>query len=398
MGKQGNEGKRVTTMAERLVIDADGHVLEEHVNWQERIDPAFRDRAPHLFRDFRNRPRALIEGRVWPIAEGPALGNPGIFSKDFPIKERYRPGMSEPAARLEDMDREGIDVAVLFGTMIGLSAANIADPRLADAVCRAYNDWLAEYCSCDQSRLKGVALVPLQDTGLAVRELERAVQELGMPTAALPTNIHGKNLDHPDLYAFYDAAQSLDVPLCCHAGVGHNGVPGVYGTQNAGTERFDVYFFTHAVSFPFEQMIATISVIGGGIMDLYPRLRFAFMEAGAGWLPYWTERMDEHFELLRPQVPRLQRRPSEHVKGGRIFVSCDPDEETLPDVLKHVGEGIILYASDYCHWDSRYPDSVRLIEQQEGLSDHAKSKVLGLNALGFFGFREADLGRRASRV
>lgn len=383
-------------MASVLVIDADGHVMEEGVNWQERLEPALRQRAPHIFRDFRNRPRIMIEGRVWPIAEGPGLGNPGIFSEDWPMDNRYRKGMKEPAARLEDMDLEGIDVAVLFGTLIGLSAGNIADPSLANAICRAYNDWLAEFCARNPARLKGVALVPLQDVQLAVKELERATERLGMPTAMLPTNIHGKNLDHPDLYPFYDAAQALGVPLCCHAGVGHNGMPGVYGTQNAGSERFDVYFFTHAVSFPFEQMIAMISIVGGGIMDLYPRLRFAFMEAGAGWLPYWAERMDEHYEMLRPQVPKLKRSPSEHVASGRIFVACDPDEKMLPQVLELGGEDVVIYASDYCHWDSRFPDSVRLIADRGELSQKKKAKILGENALRFFGFKEGELGRRAA--
>ena len=217
-----------------------------------------------------------------------------------------------------------------------------------------------------------------------------------MPTAMLPTNVHGKNLDHPDFYPFYDAAQELGVPLCSHAGVGHNGAPGVYGTQNAGSERFNVYFYTHAVSFPFEQMIAMISIIGGGIMDLYPRLRFAFMEAGAGWLPYWSERMDEHYEMLRPQVPKLTRPPSEHIAGGRIFVACDPDEKMLPQVLELVGEDIVIYASDYCHWDSRFPDSVRLIADRGELSQNVKRKILGDNALRFFGFKERELGRRAA--
>ncbi|HEY7560347.1 MAG TPA: amidohydrolase family protein [Candidatus Binatia bacterium] len=383
-------------MENELVIDADGHVIEEGINWQERLDVSFRERAPQIYRDFRNRPRILMEGRVWPIVDGPGLGNPGIFSENWSMENRYRKGMRDPTARLEDMDFEGIDVAVLFGTLIGLAAANIADPGLANAICRAYNDWLAEFCAREPTRLKGVALLPLQDVGLAVAELERATGKLAMPTAMLPTNVHGKNLDHPDFYPLYDAVQELGVPLCCHAGVGHNGMPGVYGTQNAGSERFDVYFYTHAVSFPFEQMIAMISLMGGGIMDLYPRLRFAFMEAGAGWLPYWAERMDEHFEMLRPQVPKLKRLPSEHIGGGRIFVSCDPDEKMLPQVLELVGEDVVIYASDYCHWDSRFPDSVRLIADRNNLAEKAKRKILGENALRFFGFKERELGRRAA--
>jgi uncharacterized protein len=371
-------------MAKPYVIDADGHVAESEVDWAARLEPALRDRAPRLI-DVNGRTRCLIEGHIWPIAEGPGQGNSGPFSDDLPWDRVYREGMRHPAARLVDMDAEGIDVAVLFGTYIGLSFPNVGDPRLAVGLARAYNDWLAEYCAAAPERLKGVALLPVQDVPAAVAELERATTRLGHVTGMLPTNVHGKNLDHPDLDPLYDAAAALGVPLSVHAGVGHNGVLGQYGTPAAGTDRFDRFFFTHCVAFPFEQMIAVLSVVCGGVLDRFPTLRIGFFEAGCGWLPYWMQRMDEHYERLRPQVPLLQRPPSEHVRGERFFVSCDADEETLPEVVAHVGAERILYASDYAHWDSNFPNSVRLIAERETLAAPAKAQILGANAARFFG-------------
>jgi predicted TIM-barrel fold metal-dependent hydrolase len=371
-------------VAKPYVIDADGHVAEHEVDWAARLDPAYRDRAPRIL-DVNGRNRCLVEGRIYPIPEGPGQGNSGPFSPDMDWSRLYRAGMRDPRARIADMDVEGIDVAVLFGTYIGLTLPNLADPGLAVTVAHAYNDWLAEFCAAAPDRLKGVALVPLQDVPAAVAELERATTKLGHVTAMLPTNLHGKNLDHPDLYPFYDAAQSLGVPLSVHAGVGHNGVPGHYGTQNAGTERFDRFFFTHLVAFPFEQMIATACVVCGGVLDRFPRLRIGFFEAGVGWLPYWLQRMDEHYERLSPQVPLLQRPPSEHLRGERFFISCDPDEEMLPDVVARLGDDRILYASDYAHWDSNFPNSVRYIADNAALSDAAKAKILGGNAARFLG-------------
>jgi predicted TIM-barrel fold metal-dependent hydrolase len=369
-------------MAKPYVIDADGHVLENEVDWAQRLEPAYRERAPRVL-EVNGRNRCLVEGRLYPIPEGPGQGNSGPFSDDMPWDRLYREGMRNPTARLADMDAEGIDVAVLFGTYIGLTLPNLADPGLATALARAYNDWLAEYCAAAPGRLKGVALLPIQDVACAVAELERATARLGHVTAMLPTNVHGRNLDHPDLYPLYDAAEQLGIPLSVHAGVGHNGLPGHYGTEAAGTERFDRFFYTHCVAFPFEQMIAVLCIVCGGVLDRFPRLRVGFFEAGVGWLPYWMQRMDEHYERLRPQVPLLRRPPSEHVRGERFFISCDPDEETLPEVVAHVGADRILYASDYAHWDSSFPDSVRLIAERDGLSDAAKAQILGGNAARF---------------
>lgn len=370
-------------MTKPHVIDADGHVLEAHVDWAARLPQAYRDQAPQIVM-VNGRNRCLIEGRIWPIAQGPGQGNTGPFSEDVDWSRLYRAGMRDPAARLVDMDEEGIDVAVLFGTFIGLTVPNLADPGLSVALSRAYNDWLAEYCAAAPARLKGVALLPLQDVQAAVAELERAVSRLGHVTGMLSTNLHGQNLDHPDFYPLYDAAAQLGVPLSVHAGVGHNGIPGQYGTQQAGTERFDKFFFNHCVGFPFETMIAVLCIVCGGVLDRFPTLRIGFFEAGAGWLPYWMQRMDEHYERLRPQVPLLQRPPSEHVRSDRFFLSCDADEETLPEVLAHVGDERILYASDYTHWDSNFPHSVRMIAERDTLTEAQKTRVLGGNAARFF--------------
>ena len=369
-------------MAKPYVIDADGHVLENEVDWGARLEPAYRERAPRVV-EVNGRNRCLIEGRLYPIPEGPGQGNSGPFSEHMRWENLYREGMRNPRARLADMDVEGIDVAILFGTYIGLTLPNVADPGLAVALARAYNDWLAEYCAAAPERLKGVALLPVQDVAGAVAELERATARLGHVTAMLPTNRHGQNLDHPDFYPVYDAAEQLGVPLSVHAGVGHNGLPGHYGTEAAGTERFDRFFYTHCVAFPFEQMIAVLCIVCGGVMDRFPRLRVGFFEAGVGWLPYWLQRMDEHYERLSPQVPLLERPPSEHVRGERFFISCDADEETLPDVVAHLGEDCILYASDYAHWDSNFPNSVRYIAERDTLSETAKAKILGENAARF---------------
>src|SRR5207249_4828081 len=142
--------------------------------------------------------------------------------------------------------------------------------------------------------------------------------------AAPPTSASKKNLDDPDLYPFFAEAERLNVPVCIHVGAG-DGVP-------AGTERFDHPFYTHAMAHPFEQMIAVLCIVVGGLLERFPRLKVAFMEAGAGWVPYWMERLDEHYEYLQPTVPWLTKPPSEYMRGGQLYYAFEMEEKTLPYV------------------------------------------------------------------
>src|SRR5262249_36716071 len=89
------------------------------------------------------------------------------------------PGGFDPKLRLRDMDSEGVDIAVLYPS-VGLFLEAIDDPVVAEACCRVYNDWLADFSRTDPSRLIGIAGMPMQDVGAAVRELQRVVGDLGM--------------------------------------------------------------------------------------------------------------------------------------------------------------------------------------------------------------------------
>ncbi|HXG52962.1 MAG TPA: amidohydrolase family protein [candidate division Zixibacteria bacterium] len=352
------------------VIDADGHVLERNIPWTDLLDEPYRSRAPKAVEDNRGVAFTMIEGKLVPKPTGKGCGFVGAPRSRLPAPTR---GMVDPVARLRDMDLEGIDAAVLFGTSPFLSLPFVEDKDLACAVARVYNDWLAGYCKADPRRLKGVALTAIQDPTEAVRELRRAVTELGFVAAAVPpTSASRKNLDDPDLHPFFAEAERLGVPVCIHVGAG-DGVP-------AGTERFDHPFFTHAMAHPFEQMIAVLCVVVGGVLERFPRLRVAFMEAGAGWVPYWMERLDEHFEYLRPTVPWLTRPPSEYMRSEQMFYAFEIEEKTLPYVADFVGAERLVFASDYNHSDSKFPGAVKEVMERTDLPAETKAKLMGENA------------------
>jgi uncharacterized protein len=140
------------------------------------------------------------------------------------------------------------------------------------------------------------------------------------------------------------------------------------------------FFYTHLFGHPFEQMIALSVIIGEGVLDRFPKLRFVFLESGCGWLPYWFERMDEHYEVLGVQLPALKTEPSKLLERGQLYFSCEADEKELAHVIDVIGADWIVFASDYSHFDSRWPGASEPIVNHAGVSDAVKRKILNDNA------------------
>ena len=377
-----------------LVIDADGHVNEGDIDFRPWLPEKYKALAPVRLKDNRGGNRLLLEGRIWPANEGPGPGVSGPMTAEA---RKGRPGMTDPAERLKDMDLEGIDVAVIFGTQIALTVNGLMDKGLAGAICHAVNEWMLEYCSADPRRLRAVGLIPCQDPPEAVREL-RYLAGHGATTAMLPTNVYGRNMGDPMFDPIYAAAQDLGMPLSVHPQTGHDGVPGVSGVMGAGSRRFYKYVYVHMTAFPFELMIAMMHMLGEGVFDRFPRLKVAYMEGGAGWLPFWMERLDEHVEKLAPQMPELGRPPSEIIRSDRVVLSCESEETGLDRVLDASGPDTVLYASDYCHWDCHFPYSVRDLVSGGDLSFAQKERVLSGNAAAFFDLKDLPEPRALAKA
>jgi uncharacterized protein len=358
----------------QVVVDADGHVMETEATWAS-LDKRYEAWRPRWVRDPDGVMRVLMEGRLYQKPHGPGRGHPeGLLA---PNKKALHNGGMDPHGRLKDMDIEGIDVAIVYPTL-GLAVGGLEDAGFATAFCRAYNDWVADYCQASPSRLKGVALVALQDVAAAVQELRRCMGQLGLVGAMLPSNLLGKNLSQRAFDPFFAEAEKMGVPLGVHTSTGMH-------ARACGADRFDIFALAHAASFPFEAMLAVASFLCEGIWERFPRLKVAFLEAGIGWVPWWLERLDEHFELRANEMPWMKMPASEYVKTRACYFSCDPDEKGVPLAAEVVGADRILYASDYPHWDARFPQSVAMIRKRGDLSASAKHEILGANAARLYG-------------
>ena len=351
------------------IIDADGHVaespslaIEAMKRWPEHVRPSSR-----------GRPRLMIEGRIYPEDRGPGAGVPA----EHGLSRAAGINCTSSDGVLADADRDHIDTMVLYPSL-GLCAPSLEDPEFAAGFARLYNQWVADYCRPTNGRLSGVAVTPIEHGQVAI-DIMREAKNLGLAATLLPPALKTRNLDHPDLDSFYAAAVEIGMPLGIH------GVPGFH-LPKIGVDRFTNYIQVHCVSFPFDQMTAMTALVSGGVFDRHPGLRVAFLEAGVGWVPFFIDRLHEHFEKRGDWIERgWQRDPHEYLQAGNIWVTCEPEEPILPGVVDVLGADFIMFASDYPHWDGEWPESTKHLRTRADISEDIRAKIAGLNAQRFYG-------------
>jgi hypothetical protein len=256
----------------------------------------------------------------------------------------------------------------------GLGIGRAREPNYNAALCRAYNDFISDYCKASP-RLKAVANLPVNNPAEAVKELNRAVTKLGLCGGMLAAQAHNKNLGSPEFYPLYEEAQRLNTPVAVHA----------FGGDEAGTEIFDQFICLHTTGHPFPVLRQLTGMIFGGIPELYPKLKIGYLEIGCGWIPYWMERMDEEWEKRgHVEAPLCKKKPREYLTGGNIYYGCEPEEKMMGYIVNEIGSKTLMYASDYPHWDMSWPESAVIIWRREDLSTEAKKDILENNAKRFY--------------
>jgi predicted TIM-barrel fold metal-dependent hydrolase len=226
----------------------------------------------------------------------------------------------------------------------------------------------------------GIGVVPIEDVSTSVDILGQAKQ-LGLVGVMVPACLRQRNLDHPDLIPLFAAAADLDIAVCIH------GAPGIH-LPMLGSQRFDNYLQVHCVSFPFDMMVAMTALVLGGVLERHPGVRVGLLESGVGWVPYFVERIHEHLEKRGRLTPACRHTPEEYIARGQVYVSCEPEEAGVRFAAEMLGADFIMYASDYPHWDSDFPNSTRPLRERADLTPAVKAKILGGNAARFYGLEE----------
>jgi len=305
-----------------LVIDADAHKIENPLVLRDYLEPEYRDRIGLAIDGLGDQRARIVDFnpatgendlmRMFPQPQGLGKGGFRNLHPDTTLGAMFN------RRRIEHMDQEGVDVQVIFGTL-NLVFSSILDRDFGIALCRAYNNYIADDCREYSDRLKPIGVLPLQDVDAAVAEMHRCVNELGMIGVAVAPNLpipHPKapeafpdirickTISHPDFIPLLQAAVDLDVTIGIHGGPGSYMVGGI-------SDYTETFVLTHIFVQRNQQQLALARMVFDGAFERFPTLRVGFLEGGCGWLPDLAHSFHEHWEKrVRDFDPKHPYRPS----------------------------------------------------------------------------------------
>jgi len=369
------------------VFDADAHVIYPQDLWERFLDPRYRHRVGR-------RAPAGLDTYNPVVVDGRWVQHPTVLYGQFQkaigwttedMIAQYGEEMvvkgftGDRVARA--LEAEGVDIMVIYGPEYDMWLEGI-DPDLQAAMARAYNRWGAEMRQTSGGRVLTSGPVPLNDVSRAVEEIQYAHEHLGIRCFwARPDQFNHRNLGDRYYDPVYELLQDLYCAFATHEYMGLNG-------PTAGSDRFSTFTEWHTVVHAHEAQSAVLSMICHGVYERFPRLRCAYMEAGCGWLPSWLHRIDEQLELAgAAEFPELTRSAWDTFTTN-CWISTECEDRYVADVIRWMGDGHIVYETDFPHPDSKYPHATEtfLALMPDLISEESKAKILWDNAVDLYRF------------
>lgn len=374
-------------MMKEQVVSSDSHVMEPADLWTQRLDQRLKDQSPRVIKNEGRPGYSFVAPGVFPfpVASVFAIGKSGDELKEHLTKgyEAARPSGWDPAERLKDQDIDGVAAEVLY-TSLGMPLFSLPDTELQRACFRVYNDWLAEFAAYNQKRLYPIALILLDDVADGVREMERCVRQghrgvqvCGVAPAERP--YYSAEYD-----PFWTAAQEMQIPVSLHLGTGRKSLQSQGRSGEVKLTGRD--FMINTTLAPVHEIQRSLcSLIFGGVLERFPRLRIVSAENDSGWFPHMLYRIDHFYEKFgtMSDETRLSMKPSDYVRRN-VWVTFQ-DDMVGPMTWKLFGEDNYMWASDFPHSDSTWPHSLQVIERSfEGVPESVKRKIVCDNAAGLY--------------
>ena len=406
-------------------IDSDGHILEHPTAMPEYAPAEYRDRIWHVETDEAGEEWLVYDNHRSPANTMSAAGVAGASDEDraraFRGELRYtetRPAAWNAKARLQDMDQDHIDLAVLYPTML-LGLQSETDIDFAEAQARAYNDWCSDHVQEGEGRLFGAGAVPPMhepdDVARVAAEIRRVAELPGMVSVFMRPNpaVDWRPVNDPVYDPIWAAAADTGLPIALHPFLAPD-LPGACvglrlarprNPDGSYAEGFDPNrpidtqeqldhpearpstLFTQAIANPVDVMSCIAYLLAGGVCERFPEAKFIFLEANGGWLVPWLERLDHHCRKFQWEVTDLSLLPSEYMRR-QCWISFDPDEAMLHTTADSslVGADRIIWASDYPHPDAKFPGvTEELTEALDGLTLDQKREITSASAMALYG-------------
>jgi aminocarboxymuconate-semialdehyde decarboxylase len=277
--------------------------------------------------------------------------------------------LTDPAARLEHMDRMGVGIQGL-ATFVSeyfywAPAASAAESA------RIQNDNLAAAVAAHPDRFAPLgATVPLQDVDLAIAEMDRVVDDLGFKGLQIGGTVDGHNLDETRFRPFWAAVEAKGIPVILHP----NGYP--------ESHRFDDYFLVNCIGNPLETMVAATRMIFSGLFEEHPGIELVLLHGG-GYLPFYSSRADHTWEVRPETRVRIPDQPPSHYMRRLYYDTMVFQPLYLRHLIEIVGVDRVMLGTDF-PFDMAETDPLGLIAATEGISDDQRAAMSGGNATRIF--------------
>ncbi len=358
-----------------LIVDADAHVVETERTW-DYLEPSERQYRPV---PLAAEEEAGVTLQFW-LVDGKVRGNRfPVFSEDEMRRRQQQVGRKFADAkearelvnvglRLEHMDATGVDVQVLHNTMFIEPVTDRAPVEVA--LCGSWNRWLADIWSQSEGRLRWSCLAPTLSMADALDQI-RFSREHGA-CAVLMRPVEGNHLlVDPYFYPIYEEASRLDMAIAVHIANGNPRLDELY--------RHPVRLGAFFHRFRMPTVAGFAYVLFSELPDLFPKLRWGFIEASAQWLPWILHEARNRFRT------RGLEWPDDPMGAFRLFATCENTDD-LPYIVRETGEDGLVIGTDYGHTDTSSDlDAIRIFRKRTDLAEDVKRKILSDNARRLYG-------------
>ena len=371
-------------LPEPIILSSDSHVFEPPDLWTKRIDNAFKSRAPRMERVGDVDHLVIEDGQM--IAGIGLISNAGArydapeTISDHARFEDVHEGGYDPAQHLRDMVIDGVYGEVLYPSQ-GLFYYKVADPQLFSAICRAYNDWLAEFCSVGPDRLKAIAMINVDDVADAVSELERTAKFGFVGAMITEYPLEERRYDHSDYEPLWAAAAGLNMPLSLHTATRRV-------LSNTALVERTVHDASRRATKVFLPAISMCDMIFSGVFERYPDLRLAIVEFELSWAPYVLTNMDYTYRERHEEAQyrfKGDTLPSDFF-ARNVFLSFQEDDIGIR-LRDRIGVDCMMWSSDYPHSESTFPRSRQVLDEiLQGVPEEERAKIVCHNTARLYGF------------